>query len=98
VRKGTSGEDGYSAFSVRDPESGETAPTMLQALLEGHGIGTLTICGLATDFCVVQTVTDARDLGYPVRVLRDGIRAVDLKAGAGDRAIRWMVEAGADLV
>src|SRR5918992_4074599 len=81
VRKGTLGEDGYSAFSVRDPRSGATAPTMLQRLLEGHDIAQLVICGLATDFCVVETVTDARDLGYPVSVLREGIRAVDRKLG-----------------
>ena len=55
------------------------------------------ICGFATDFCVVETVTDARDLGYPVVVVRDGIRAVDRKAGAGDRAIRRMLDAGAVL-
>jgi nicotinamidase/pyrazinamidase len=98
VRKGSNGEDGYSAFSVRDPQSGHTAPTMLQGMLEGRGIGALAVCGLATDFCVVETVTDARDLGYPVRVLREGIRAFDRKVGAGDRAIRRMVEAGADIV
>jgi nicotinamidase/pyrazinamidase len=97
VRKGSRGEDGYSAFSVRDPQSGATAPTMLQGLLEGHEIAKLVICGLATDFCVVETVTDARDLGYPVSVLREGIRAVDRKVGAGDRALRRMREAGADV-
>jgi nicotinamidase/pyrazinamidase len=97
VRKGSRGEDGYSAFSVRDPESGETAPTMLQGLLQARGIRRLVVCGLATDFCVVETVTDARDLGYPVVVIRDGIRAVDRKAGAGDRAVRRMLDAGAVL-
>jgi nicotinamidase/pyrazinamidase len=97
MRKGSGGEDGYSAFSVRDPESGETAPTMLQGLLQARDIGRLVICGLATDFCVVETVTDARDLGYAVVVIRDGIRAVDRKAGAGDRAIRRMLDAGAVL-
>jgi nicotinamidase/pyrazinamidase len=97
VRKGSRGEDGYSAFSVRDARSGATAPTMLQGLLEGHEIAKLVICGLATDFCVVETVTDARDLGYPVSVLREGIRAVDRKVGAGDRAVRRMREAGADV-
>jgi nicotinamidase/pyrazinamidase len=83
---------------VRDPESGDTAPTILQNLLGSHAIGALAICGLATDFCVVQTVTDARDLGYPVSVLGDGIRAVDLKMGAGERALRWMREAGAEII
>jgi len=98
VRKGTQGEDGYSAFSVRDPRSGDTAPTVLHGLLAEHDVRRIVICGLATDFCVVETVTDARELGYPVAVLRDGVRAVDLKAGAGDRALQRMREAGADLI
>lgn len=98
VRKGTQGEDGYSAFSVRHPRSGDTAPTILHGLLAERGVRRIVICGLATDFCVVETVTDARELGYPVAVLRDGIRAVDRKAGAGDRAIQRMREAGAELI
>jgi nicotinamidase/pyrazinamidase len=98
VRKGTQGEDGYSAFSVRDPSSGDTAPTILHGLLAERGVRRIVICGLATDFCVIETVTDARELGYPVVVLRNGIRAVDRKAGAGDRAIQRMREAGAELI
>ncbi len=97
VHKGDQGADGYSAFSERDPLSGETAPTILQRLLQEHDVERLVVCGLATDFCVVETVTDARDLGYDVVVVRDGIRAVDRKAGAGERAIQRMREAGADV-
>jgi nicotinamidase/pyrazinamidase len=98
VRKGTQGEDGYSAFSVRDPLSGDTAPTALHRMLTELGVQRIVVCGLATDFCVVETVTDARKLGYPVAVLRDGIRAVDRKAGAGDRALQRMRDAGAELI
>jgi len=98
VRKGTRGEDGYSAFSVRDPLSGDTAPTILHGLLVKRGVGRIVICGLATDFCVVETVTDARALGYPVVVIRDGIRAVDRKAGSGKRALQIMLSAGAEIV
>jgi nicotinamidase/pyrazinamidase len=98
VRKGTRGEDGYSAFSVRDTLSGDTAPTVLHRLLADRGVERIVVCGLATDFCVVETVTDARELGYPVVVLRDGIRAVDRKARAGDRALQLMRDAGAELV
>jgi nicotinamidase/pyrazinamidase len=97
VRKGTGGEDGYSAFSVRDPLSGDTAPTILDGLLAQRGVERIVICGLATDFCVVETVTDARELGYPVVVIRDGIRAVDRKAGSGKRALQMMLLAGAEL-
>jgi nicotinamidase/pyrazinamidase len=98
VRKGTRGEDGYSAFSVRDPLSGDTAPTILDGLLAERGVERIVICGLATDFCVVETVTDARALGYPVVVIRDGIRAVDRKAGSGKRALQLMLSAGAEIV
>jgi len=98
VRKGTRGEDGYSAFSVRDPLSGDTAPTILHAMLTDRGVQRIVICGLATDFCVVETVTDARELGYPVIVIRDGIRAVERKAGSGKRAVEMMLHAGAELV
>jgi nicotinamidase/pyrazinamidase len=97
VRKGTGGEDGYSAFSVRDPRSGETAPTGLHGLLQERGVEGLVVCGLATDYCVVETVVDGRSLGYAVTVVRDGIRAVDLEVGDGDRAIQRMRDAGADL-
>jgi nicotinamidase/pyrazinamidase len=98
VRKGTGGEDGYSAFSVRDPLSGDTAPTILPGLLAERDVERIVICGLATDFCVVESVTDARDLGYPVTVIRDGVRAVDRKAGSGNRAVEMMLQAGAELV
>jgi nicotinamidase/pyrazinamidase len=98
VRKGTRGEDGYSAFSVRDPLSGDTAPTILPGLLAERDVERIVICGLATDFCVVESVTDARDLGYPVAVIRDGVRAVDRKAGSGNRAVEMMLRAGAELV
>ena len=97
VRKGTRGEDGYSAFSVRDLLSGDMAPTILDGLLVDHRVERIVICGLATDFCVVETVTDARELGYPVIVLRDGIRAVDRKASSGKRAVQMMLHAGAEL-
>jgi nicotinamidase/pyrazinamidase len=56
------------------------------------------ICGLATDYCVVETVEDARGLGYDVTVLRDGIRAVERHEGDGERAIERMLVVGADVV
>jgi nicotinamidase/pyrazinamidase len=98
VHKGDQGEDGYSAFSERDPLSGETAPTILQRLLQERGVERLVVCGLATDYCVVETVSDARRLGYEVQVPLTGIRAVDLAPGDGDRAIERMREAGAEVV
>jgi hypothetical protein len=40
---------------------------------------------------------DARELGFDVEVIGEGIRAVDLKPGDGDRAIEAIIEAGAHL-
>lgn len=98
VRKGEDGRDGYSGFSVRDPASGETSATALETLLRERGIERLVICGLATDYCVVETVADARRLGFPVEVIAAAIRAVDLEPGDGDRAIARMRDAGAEVV
>ena len=95
VRKGVGGEDGYSGFSVRDPTSGETSSTVLHGLLQERSVDRLVVCGLATDYCVVETVADARRLGYEVEVIREGIRAVDLQPGDGDRAIERMRADGA---
>jgi nicotinamidase/pyrazinamidase len=95
VRKGAGGEDGYSAFSERDPTSGETTATPLGDVLRDRGVRQVIVCGLATDYCVVETVFDARRLGYAAVVLQDGIRAVDLQPGDGDRAIARMRDAGA---
>jgi nicotinamidase/pyrazinamidase len=97
IRKGADGRDGYSAFSVRDPETGETEETILGSLLRERGIERVVIAGLATDYCVVETVLDARLLGLPVTVLTEAIRAVDLEPGDGERAIARMRDAGAEL-
>jgi len=97
VRKGHDGRDGYSGFSVRDPLSGERADTLLHELLTARGIERLVICGLATDYCVVETVLDARMLGYPVHVLTEAVRAVELQPGDGAAALSRMRDAGAEL-
>jgi nicotinamidase/pyrazinamidase len=95
IRKGEDGRDGYSAFSVRDPRSGETEPTQLERILREAGIERVVIGGLATDYCVVESVVDARRLGFGMDVLTSAIRAVDLQPGDGDRALQRMREAGA---
>lgn len=95
IRKGVDGEDGYSAFSVRDPETGETGETRLAALLRHAGIEHAVVVGLATDYCVVETVIDSVANGFETTVLRGAIAAVNLQPGDGERAIERMAEAGA---
>ncbi|HWG94480.1 MAG TPA: isochorismatase family protein [Mycobacteriales bacterium] len=97
VRKGTGGEDGYSGFTVRDPVSGAETPTALEGLLRDRGVERLVVCGIATDYCVLETVLDGVRLGFPTTVLQDAVRAVDLEPGDGDRALRRMAGSGAAL-
>lgn len=97
VRKGVDGRDGYSAFSVRDPVSGDTEPTTLERILSDRGIQRVVVAGLATDYCVVETAVDATGLGFATTVLGHAIRAVDLSPGDGERAIGRMREAGATI-
>jgi nicotinamidase/pyrazinamidase len=81
-------EDVYSAFDGTD----------LAQLLRGRGIDELWIGGLATDYCVKQTVLDALREGFRVRALRDAMRAVNLQPDDGEQAIAEMSRAGADIV
>jgi nicotinamidase/pyrazinamidase len=94
IQKGANGEDGYSAFSMRDPITGETTSTGLEAQLRERGVEQVVVCGLATDYCVNATALDARRLGMPTFVLLDAVRAVNLKSGDGQRAIAEMADAG----
>ena len=98
VRKGSAGEDGYSGFTVRDPTGGGEAPTELDAILRANGVERVVIAGLATDYCVLASALDAVRLGYRTQVLLDGIRAVDLAQGDGDRALATMADAGVELI
>jgi nicotinamidase/pyrazinamidase len=97
LRKGVGGEDGYSAFTVRDPASGAESPTVLETMLRTGSIEALVIMGLATDYCVKETVLDAARLGFPSTVVRDAVRAVNLHPGDGDRALEAMRDVGAAL-
>lgn len=97
VYKGTGGEDGYSAFSVRDPASGEEGATELDRILREREVRRVVVVGLAQDVCVQATVLDAVRLGYDVEVVTDATRPVDLQPGDGDRALKEMRQAGAQL-
>ncbi len=98
VRKGTGGEDGYSGFTVRDPATGAERPTGLAELLRAHGVTKVAVAGIATDYCVKESVLDATREGFEVAVLADAIRAVDLAPGDGARAVAAMAGAGAHVL
>ena len=83
-----SDRDAYSAFQ----------DTGLAQALRAQGIRRLAVGGLATDYCVLQSVLDALSAGFEVFVLEDAIRAVDVSPGDGDKAKEQMRQAGARLV
>jgi nicotinamidase/pyrazinamidase len=76
VRKGTGGEDGYSGFCVRDPETGSKEATSLDRMLKERAIDRVVVVGIALDVCVKETALDARRLGYSTVVLADATRPV----------------------
>lgn len=91
IKKGTGGEDGYSAFNLRDPETGEVTATGLAEQLEG--IEKVAVVGLALDYCVKETAIDAAGEFYTT-LLADGTRPVNMEPGDGARAVAEMVSAG----
>lgn len=91
IKKGIGGEDGYSAFHLRDPVTGEESSTGLAEKLEG--IERVAVVGLALDYCVKETALDAAKR-FDTTLLADGTRPVNLSTGDGARAVAEMVGAG----
>ena len=94
VRKGEHGEDGYSGFSMKDPESGAVVPTALAGRLRDAGVEQLVVVGLATDYCVRATALEGRKQGWPVTVPWSAVAAVDLSPGDGERTREELRAAG----
>ena len=81
----TPDKDAYSGFEGTD----------LHERLQALGVKRLFVGGLATDYCVLNTVLDASKLGYDVVVLHDTVRAVNVEPHHGDEAMGAMADAGA---
>ena len=94
VRKGTSGEDGYSGFTMRDTVTGDDLSTGLDEMLRGSGVEQVVVVGLALDYCVKATALDAVALGYPCEVPLVATAAVDVSPGDGLRAVEALRTAG----
>ncbi|MCS0627996.1 isochorismatase family protein [Telluria mixta] len=77
--------DAYSAFGGTD----------LAAQLRARGVERVTVVGLATDYCVLNTVTDALEEGFDTLIVPEAMRAVDVNPGDGRRAQDRMVARGA---
>jgi nicotinamidase/pyrazinamidase len=88
VSKGLGDEDSYSAFDG----------TTFAEDLRRAGVGEVWVGGLATDYCVKNTVLDALREGFRVRALSDAMRAVNLHPGDDALALEEMRAAGAEIV
>ncbi len=94
IRKGFRiGIDSYSAFFENDHKT----PTGLGGYLRERSIGSLTLVGLATDFCVAYSALDAVAEGFQVRVRLDACRGIDLN-GSMDIMLQKMKQAGVELI
>ena len=86
ISKGTSPDfDAYSGFQG----------TVLDSLLRERGVRRVFVGGVATDYCVKNTLLGALNLGYSAILLLDGIKGVDVKPGDSERAIELMLDRGA---
>jgi nicotinamidase/pyrazinamidase len=70
--------------------------TRLPELLRAHDVDRVYVAGLATDYCVKNTVLDLRREGFDVTVVEDAIRGVEVEPGDSERAIEEMRRAGAE--
>ena len=99
IHKGTNKEiDSYSAFF----DNARASETPLRALLleeaKRRGLEpsqiTLSVCGLALDYCVAWSALDAHSLGFRTEVIVDATRAVNLSLGDDLKTLRELAERG----
>jgi nicotinamidase/pyrazinamidase len=81
-------------FSDKDAYSGLQG-TELNRILSEIKVERVWVCGLATDYCVLQTVLDFLEQEFDVILLMDAIRAVNIKPEDGSNAEQRMIDAGA---
>jgi nicotinamidase/pyrazinamidase len=85
--------DSYSAFLENDHRT----PTGLAGYLRERRFERITLCGLATDFCVFYSALDGRQAGFAVTVVTDACRGIDVD-GSLSQAMRSMNEAGVTIL
>jgi nicotinamidase/pyrazinamidase len=69
--------------------------TNLEKDMAGKGVRRVFVGGLATDYCVKNTVLDAVKAGFEAVLLTDATLGVNVKPGDSEKAIKEMIEAGA---
>jgi nicotinamidase/pyrazinamidase len=84
--------DQYSGFQGVDADGNS-----LDERLKKMNISRIFIGGLATDYCVLNTVLDGLKYGYDTYVLTDAIRPVNVQPDDGKKALEEMTRCGAHL-
>jgi nicotinamidase/pyrazinamidase len=84
--------DSYSAFREND----RATATGLAGYLRERGITRVTLCGLATDFCVLYSALDSVAAGLATTVALAACRGIDLD-GSLARALATLRDAGVTL-
>lgn len=69
--------------------------TGLSERLKSEQVTRVFIGGLATDYCVVSSVVDARKLGFVASVLADAVRGINVNLGDVEKAFTTMRQQGA---
>jgi nicotinamidase/pyrazinamidase len=89
--KGTDSRiDSYSGFF----DNGRRKSTGLEEWLKIRSVQSVTVLGVATDYCIKSTALDAVSCGFQTILVEDAVRAVDLAPGDGRRAVEEMRAAG----
>jgi nicotinamidase/pyrazinamidase len=86
-------KDDYSEFAGKD-DQGRT----LNEVLRSRAVKKLYVVGLATDYCVLETVLDGLKQAYEVYAVTDAMRAVNVNPADGEEALQKMASTGAHLV
>ncbi|NJN25851.1 MAG: bifunctional nicotinamidase/pyrazinamidase [Cyclobacteriaceae bacterium] len=86
--------DSYSGFF----DNGKKQDTGMYAYLKKQQIDEVFVVGLATDYCVKFTAIDAAALGLKTSVIANATKAVNLKPGDGDMALKQMSSLGIGVV
>ena len=98
IRKGTKGEDGYSAFSMRQPGGDVDIPTGLAGLLRERGIKRVVVCGIATDVCVSATALSATKAGFDTTVLWGASRPVHADSATTAQVLDGFTDAAVTVI
>lgn len=86
--------DSYSGFF----DNGKRGDTGLHAYLQEKNVTEVYVMGLALDYCVKFTATDAIELGYKTHLILDGTRAVNLEPNDGEKAVDFLKSLGVTVI